>query len=147
MTSPIAASASRATTIARCRPSGLRAAIASPNRARKRPTRTPAPSKRPNSPHRSNRRKTRSCAITVAAAACAPRREDRRPRRDNGADDAGDAPVGFDASVLPPAISIPRDEPAEAPVEAAEAKPRRARAPRRPRPPADDAGETLETMG
>jgi hypothetical protein len=66
-----------------------------------------------------------------------PRRDDRRPRRD--AED--DAPAGLDPAMLPPAISIPRDEPE---AEVAEAKPRR-RAPRK-KAAGDDAGETLESV-
>ncbi len=75
-----------------------------------------------------------------------PRREDRRPRREDGDDDAAaSTPQGFDVSVLPPAISASREEAAPpAPAEEAEAKPRRRT--RRPRPPADDTGETLETV-
>ena len=76
-----------------------------------------------------------------------PRREDRRPRREETEDDGeGDAPQGIDPATLPPAISV-REEPvdeATAPVEL-EAKPRRPRV-RRTRPPADDAGETLEAV-
>lgn len=67
-----------------------------------------------------------------------PRRErdDRRPRRDDAADDA---PAGLDPSSLPPAISVAsRDE------DEAEAKPRK-RAVRR-KPSAGDAGETLESV-
>jgi hypothetical protein len=77
-----------------------------------------------------------------------PRREERRPRRtESDADSGNEGAVAFDASVLPPAISIARDEPVDAPADegAAEAKPRRTRA-RRPRPPADDNGETLEAV-
>jgi hypothetical protein len=78
------------------------------------------------------------------------RRDDRRPRREPreaAESDAGnETPASFDASVLPPPISAPREEAAAAPAEEAEAKPRRTRT-RRPRPPADDAGETLETVG
>ena len=66
-----------------------------------------------------------------------PRREDRRPRRD----DEDDAPAGLDPAMLPPAISIPRDEP-EAKV--AEVKPRR-RTPRK-KPASDDAGEARESV-
>ena len=68
-----------------------------------------------------------------------PRREDRRPRREEPADDE---PAGLDPSSLPPAISAPREEPA-AEEPAVEAKPRRGR-PRKPRP--DDAGEALESV-
>ncbi len=71
-----------------------------------------------------------------------PRRDDRRPRRD----DDDDAPAGLDPAMLPPAISIPRDEPeVEAEAEAAELKPRR-RAPRK-KLGDGDAGEALETIG
>ena len=66
-----------------------------------------------------------------------PRRDDRRPRRD--AED--DAPAGLDPAMLPPAISIARDEPED---EVVEVKPRR-RAPRK-KPAGDDAGETLESV-
>jgi hypothetical protein len=72
-----------------------------------------------------------------------PRRDDRRPRRD----EEDDAPAGLDPSMLPPAISIPRDESeidVEVEVEAAEVKPRR-RAPRK-KPAGDDTGETLESV-
>lgn len=77
-----------------------------------------------------------------------PRREDRRPRRENN-DSDNDGPQGFDPSILPPAISAGREEVVEAPAETAaepEAKPRRAPRARRAKPPADDAGETLETV-
>ncbi len=56
-----------------------------------------------------------------------PRREDRRPKRDDG-----DEPAGLDPSMLPPAISAAREDAPEP-----EAKPRRARRPRA----ADDALE------
>ena len=71
-----------------------------------------------------------------------PRREDRRPRRDLDED----APIGLDPAMLPPAISISRDEPeaeAAAETETAEVKPRR-RAPRR-KPTGDDTGEPVES--
>ncbi len=68
-----------------------------------------------------------------------PRRDDRRPRRD----DEDDAPAGLDPAMLPPAISIPRDEP-EAEAEVAEVKLRR-RAPRK-KPAGDDAGEARESV-
>ncbi len=78
-----------------------------------------------------------------------PRRDDRRPRRDAPADQAGneDEPRSLDPAILPPAISVsrdetPRDEPvADAANDEVNARPRRTR---RPRPPADDAGGTLE---
>lgn len=78
-----------------------------------------------------------------------PRREDRRPRRDASAEQAGgeDEPRSLDPAMLPPAISASRDEtPSDEPVAHAandevNARPRRTR---RPRPPVDDAGETLE---
>lgn len=94
-----------------------------------------------------------------AARGLRPRRDERRPRRepreakpeaeaaagDDAGPDASEAPVAFDPSVLPPAISAPREEAPEAPAaEEAAAKPRRRT--RRPRPPADDAGETLEAV-
>ncbi len=66
-----------------------------------------------------------------------PRRDDRRPRRD--AED--DAPAGLDPAMLPPAISVPRDEAED---EVAEVKPRR-RAPRK-KPAGDDAGGALESV-
>ena len=70
-----------------------------------------------------------------------PRRDDRRPRRD----EEDDAPVGLDPSMLPPAISIPRDEPeVEVEADAAEVKPRR-RAVRK-KPASDDNGEALESV-
>lgn len=71
-----------------------------------------------------------------------PRREcdDRRPRRDEGADAA---PAGLDPSSLPPAISAGREDTAET----GEApKPRRGRPPKR-KPSSDDiGGETLESV-
>ncbi len=69
-----------------------------------------------------------------------PRRDDRRPRREEEDDDA---PAGLDPSMLPPAISIPRDEP-KVEAEVAEAKPRR-RAPRK-KAADGDAGEALESV-
>ena len=65
----------------------------------------------------------------------------RPPRRERDDDDNG--PVGLDPALLPPAISVARDE---APAAAeAEAKPRKPRA--RRKPSADDAGgEALETV-
>jgi hypothetical protein len=57
-----------------------------------------------------------------------------------------DAPVGLDPSMLPPAISISRDESiSEVESGDAEAKPRR-RAPRK-KPVDDEAGGTLESIG
>ncbi len=83
-----------------------------------------------------------------------PRREDRRPRRDEeiagdardaGPDagpDSGDESSGFDASLLPPAISAGRDVSVAAESEPqAEAPRRRTRRPRA----APDAGEALAT--
>lgn len=76
-------------------------------------------------------------------------REERRPRREPRAaeveaetDGGAEPPLGFDAAVLPPAISAAREEAPEAGTE--DAKPRRRT--RRPRPPADDTGETLEAV-
>lgn len=68
-----------------------------------------------------------------------PRRDDRRSRRD----EEDDAPLGLDPSMLPPAISIPRDEP-EVLADEVEVKPRR-RAVRK-KPAGDDAGEALESV-
>jgi Domain of unknown function (DUF4167) len=70
-----------------------------------------------------------------------PRREDRRPRRDepNGESEAAE-PTGLDPASLPPSISVVRDDS----VEEAEAKPRRGRP--RKKPSADDAGEALESV-
>ncbi len=65
-------------------------------------------------------------------------RDDRRPRRDDAADDA---PAGLDPSSLPPAISVAARDEDEG---EAEAKPRK-RAVRR-KPSAGDAGETLESV-
>ena len=73
-----------------------------------------------------------------------PRRDDRAPRRDDrgsSADDGGNdsGPSGFDASLLPPAISISRsEEVADARTEA-EAAPRR-----RGRPPKAKAEQAAE---
>lgn len=64
-----------------------------------------------------------------------PRREDRRPPRE---DRDEDAPAGLDPSMLPPAISAVRDEPAE---EAPVKKPRG-----RPRKATPGADETLESV-
>lgn len=64
-----------------------------------------------------------------------PRREDRRPPRD---DRDEDAPAGLDPSMLPPAISAVRDEPVE---EAPAKKPRG-----RPRKITPGADETLESV-
>lgn len=68
-------------------------------------------------------------------------REERRPRREprEQRDEADSEPAGLDPASLPPAISAPREETAEA-----EAKPRRTRA--RRKPSADDAGEPLESV-
>lgn len=74
-----------------------------------------------------------------------PRREDRRPRRDN--DGEGDAPTaGLDPSLLPPAIAPSRDDNGDETVseDAPPPKPRRGRP--RKKPSADDAGETLESV-
>ncbi len=55
-----------------------------------------------------------------------PRRDDRRPAREPaGEREPGDEPAGLDPSMLPPAISIPRDDSEEI-----AAKPRRTRRPR-----------------
>ena len=76
-----------------------------------------------------------------------PRREDRRPRRDErnegDAPAAEDAPAGLDPSSLPPAISAGRSEASDDEGEAP-AKPKRGR-PRR-KPLADDAGEPAEAV-
>ena len=78
------------------------------------------------------------------------RRDDRRPRREEGAEapaaeaapEQPEAAPSFDPALLPPSISATREEaPAE---EVAAPKPRR-RSPRR-KPSADDAGETLESV-
>ena len=71
-----------------------------------------------------------------------PRRErdDRRPRRDEA---DSDGPVGLDPNLLPPAISVTRDDDGPAESEA-EAKPRK-RAVRR-KPSAGDAGEAVESV-
>ena len=83
-----------------------------------------------------------------------PRREDRAPRTPRPAQDdsddlegrSGDNGPGLDPSILPPPISIQRDdasvEDAAPDAEAEEAAPRRRT--RRPRPPASDAGEVIE---
>lgn len=75
-----------------------------------------------------------------------PRRDDRRPRRDDDGAAAGDA-AGLDPTLLPPAIAAPRasgDENGAGAEAAAEAKPRRGRP--RKKPSADDAGEALESV-
>ncbi|MGB7654075.1 MAG: DUF4167 domain-containing protein [Novosphingobium sp.] len=65
----------------------------------------------------------------------------RPPRRDRDSDD--NAPVGLDPALLPPAISVSREDAATG--AEAEAKPRKPRA--RRKPSADDAGgEALETV-
>ncbi|HVR92026.1 MAG TPA: DUF4167 domain-containing protein [Novosphingobium sp.] len=68
-----------------------------------------------------------------------PRRDDRRPRREES-DDADGNGSSFDASILPPPITI---TPADAAAEDEPAAPRR-RA--RRAKPADDAGEALEAV-
>lgn len=83
-----------------------------------------------------------------------PRREDRNPRAPHAAQDdrdsadsrsGGDAP-GIDPAILPPPISIQREESAAAPSDEAEVAAPRRRAVRRPRPPVDDAGEVVEVV-
>lgn len=69
-----------------------------------------------------------------------PRRDDRRPRRDEQDDNGEAEPAGLDPSSLPPSIGAPREDNAEE----AEAKPRRGRP--RKKPSADDAGEALESV-
>lgn len=70
-----------------------------------------------------------------------PRRDDRRPRRDERV--ANDEPVGLDPALLPPSISVAREEADSA---EADAKPRKPRAPRR-KPSADKGeGEALESV-
>lgn len=68
-----------------------------------------------------------------------PRRDDRRPRRDR---DEGDAPAGLDASILPPAIGVAREEPAPV-AEAAEEAPAPRRRTRKPKAetPTEEAAE------
>lgn len=73
-----------------------------------------------------------------------PRREDRRPRRDENRED-NNAPVGLDPSALPPAIAQVREEaPVDSKADEAEAKPRRRT--RRPKAAADDTGDALEAV-
>jgi Domain of unknown function (DUF4167) len=67
-----------------------------------------------------------------------PRRDDRRPRRDERAEE----PAGLDPASLPPSIGAPRDE---VDADDAPAKPRRGRPPKR-KPAADGAGEALESV-
>jgi hypothetical protein len=83
-----------------------------------------------------------------------PRREDRSPRPPRAAQDdrnnadkdsAGDAP-GIDPAILPPPISIQRENSTAAPAEEPEVATPRRRAVRRPRPPVDDAGGVVETL-
>lgn len=72
-----------------------------------------------------------------------PRRDDRRPRRDNTP--GGEAePAGLDPTLLPPSIAAPRDEAEGRSDDEADAKPRRGRP--RKKPSADDAGEALESV-
>ncbi|PKB19272.1 uncharacterized protein DUF4167 [Novosphingobium kunmingense] len=76
-----------------------------------------------------------------------PRREDRRPRRDDAGEGDSGEQSGLDPTLLPPAIATVRDDaPQDADLgeEAAPAKPRRGRP--RKKPSADDAGETLESV-
>ena len=73
-----------------------------------------------------------------------PRRDDRRPRREEGAADADDAPAGLDPSSLPPAIGALAPAEPEAAAEVAETKPRRGRP--RKKPVDDAAGEPLESV-
>lgn len=72
------------------------------------------------------------------------RRDDRRPRREEGAPDESGAAAGLDPDTLPPAISAVREEAPAAPADEGEAKPRRRT---RRKPSADDAGEALESVG
>jgi hypothetical protein len=83
-----------------------------------------------------------------------PRREDRSPRPPRAAqadrnnddkDSASDAP-GIDPAILPPPISIQRENSTPALAEETEVAAPRRRAVRRPRPPVDDAGEVVEVV-
>lgn len=77
-----------------------------------------------------------------------PRREDRRPRRDEPEAAAAEEPAAFDPASLPPSISIPREEPVPSNGEAveADAEPKVRRRARR-KPADDDAGEALQSVG
>ena len=81
-----------------------------------------------------------------------PRREDRRPRNTEPADndaDGNDGPSGFDVSVLPPSIASAVTAEPEAQVETgavAEEKPKRRGRPRKV-VPTDDAGEAMAATG
>ena len=87
-----------------------------------------------------------------------PRREDRGPRPARAAQDDADLydnrssgnSQGLDPSILPPPISIQRDDSADddagSEVSTAEEAPAPRRRTRRPRPPVDDAGEALEVV-
>ena len=70
-----------------------------------------------------------------------PRREDRRPRRQDS-DEVAEAPAGFDVSVLPPALGAAREDAAEmaAPDEEAPAPKRRGRKPKAAASVAADEG-------
>lgn len=78
-----------------------------------------------------------------------PRRDDRRPRREEAADsgdprERDDAPAGLDPASLPPSISAPRDVAGDEAADQAEAKPRRRT--RKPRPASDGEGEPLQAV-
>ena len=90
-----------------------------------------------------------------------PRREDRAPRVARPAQDNGDSfegrdpdnGHGLDPSILPPPISISRDDSADDDSSASSTvaddgeAPAPRRRTRRPRPPVDDAGEVVEVAG